>query len=232
MSALFVKYCQKCNKIFPVTDEFFYKSKSRKYGLQYCCKDCNNKVSKKYREENREKVRGHRRKYYKYNKEKESERHRKYHKENREELNERSRKYDEENRKEVNERHREYMRKQRKNTEFRKITSQWKKDNKGKVNADTAKRRATKLNQTPILLQEEKYQIEMIYKKAQELGKNWHVDHIRPLAKGGLHHPDNLQIAAKKYNLEKGSKLSFRLPLNTEVYKRDSESKWSIDNEI
>ena len=56
-----------------------------------------------------------------------------------------------------------------------------------------------------------------IYKKSHSLGENWHVDHTIPLSKGGLHHPDNLQIVAKKYNLEKGSKLNFRMPLNTEV---------------
>ena len=58
----------------------------------------------------------------------------------------------------------------------------------------------------------------MVYKKSQELGLDWHVDHIRPLSKGGLHHPDNLQIVQKKYNLEKHAKLNFRNPFDWEIY--------------
>ena len=32
------------------------------------------------------------------------------------------------------------------------------------------------------------------------------VDHIIPICKGGLHHPDNLQILTMKENREKGGK--------------------------
>jgi 5-methylcytosine-specific restriction endonuclease McrA len=32
-----------------------------------------------------------------------------------------------------------------------------------------------------------------------------HVDHIRPLSKGGAHHQDNLQIISARENLEKGA---------------------------
>jgi hypothetical protein len=35
----------------------------------------------------------------------------------------------------------------------------------------------------------------------------FHVDHIMPLARGGMHHQDNLQILSKKKNLSKGAKL-------------------------
>ena len=34
-----------------------------------------------------------------------------------------------------------------------------------------------------------------------------HVDHIVPLAKGGSHHQDNLQIISARENLEKGVRL-------------------------
>ena len=36
-----------------------------------------------------------------------------------------------------------------------------------------------------------------------------HVDHIKPLAKGGAHAPENLQVTPARYNLEKSAKLNF-----------------------
>lgn len=35
----------------------------------------------------------------------------------------------------------------------------------------------------------------------------YHVDHIVPLAKGGIHHPSNLQLATAKWNQSKGAKI-------------------------
>ena len=32
--------CYKCNNIYPLTDEYFYKNKNKKYGLDYKCKKC------------------------------------------------------------------------------------------------------------------------------------------------------------------------------------------------
>lgn len=101
--------------------------------------------------------------------------------------------------------------------------AKWWKGNLSKHNVYNAKRREEKRNQTSRLTETEKYQIELIYKKSQELGPNWHVDHIIPLAKDGSNHPDNLQIVRKKYNLEKGSKLNFRLPNKEEVYREKLE---------
>ena len=55
----------------------------------------------------------------------------------------------------------------------------------------------------------EKDRIAALYEKAQSLsvstGKPHHVDHIRPLAAGGLHHPDNLRVISAEENLAKGS---------------------------
>ena len=85
--------------------------------------------------------------------------------------------------------------------------------------AYTAKRRAIERDQLPDLTQNEKHQIELIYKKSRELGPNWQVDHIIPSSKGGLYHPDNLQIVLKSYNLEKHAKLNFRKPFEWEIHR-------------
>ena len=56
----------------------------------------------------------------------------------------------------------------------------------------------------------ERKAIQHIYQEARELtigtGIEHHVDHIKPIALGGDHHPDNLQILTARENLSKGSK--------------------------
>jgi hypothetical protein len=90
----------------------------------------------------------------------------------------------------------------------------WRQSNKSRVNAKTAKRRATKLQASPPwLTSEHKAQIAEFYEMAKELEKvfPWpqHVDHIEPLQGKdvcGLHVPWNLQILSAKANLEKGNR--------------------------
>lgn len=50
----------------------------------------------------------------------------------------------------------------------------------------------------------EKLTIETLYTTAQKLGL--HVDHIKPLSKGGLHTPSNLQLLSPEENMKKGAK--------------------------
>jgi len=51
--------------------------------------------------------------------------------------------------------------------------------------------------------------LEAVYRFAAALrkrtGKDWHVDHCYPLARGGVHHPDNLMILPASLNLKKKS---------------------------
>jgi 5-methylcytosine-specific restriction endonuclease McrA len=60
------------------------------------------------------------------------------------------------------------------------------------------------------LTKEEKDAIILIYKEARRLtettGVPHHVDHVKPLAVGGRHHPENLQILTAQENLEKGAR--------------------------
>jgi len=71
-------------------------------------------------------------------------------------------------------------------------------------NEIAARRRAKKKNQTPDLTQEEKNKIKEIYLKCPE---GYEVDHIIPISKGGLHHPNNLQILSITENRKKHNKL-------------------------
>lgn len=49
---MITRTCTKCDMIFLATTEFFYKSKTGKYGLESKCKKCMNLESKNYRENN------------------------------------------------------------------------------------------------------------------------------------------------------------------------------------
>lgn len=60
------------------------------------------------------------------------------------------------------------------------------------------RRRSIIYNSLIQLTEEEFQRVVSVYKEAARLANNTgiphHVDHIKPLADGGLHHPDNLQI--------------------------------------
>ena len=66
--------------------------------------------------------------------------------------------------------------------------------------------------QTPLMNEEESALYNEIYKKSKALNSQagyikYHVDHIIPLAKGGLNHPSNLRIILANENQAKGIKL-------------------------
>jgi hypothetical protein len=66
-------------------------------------------------------------------------------------------------------------------------------------------------NQTPLLTEEEKRIILDLYQLRDSLNQAagymaYHVDHIKPLARGGLHHPSNLRVITCRENMTKGSK--------------------------
>ena len=93
----------------------------------------------------------------------------------------------------------------------RKANKKWHSANKDKVLVLNAKRRSDKLNQTPVLTDLEKQKISLYYKISAYLGDFWHVDHAIPLSKGGLHHPDNLQIISAEENLKKNASLDYKI---------------------
>jgi hypothetical protein len=81
--------------------------------------------------------------------------------------------------------------------------------NKDKRRVYEANRRALKFRATIRLTELDKFVIEEIYNLAkvrtEQIGFDWHVDHIIPLSKGGLHKPTNLQVVPATWNLQKNN---------------------------
>ena len=97
----------------------------------------------------------------------------------------------------------------------RKSNEYWVTEEKMKeILANTRERNAIRCSRTArsCLPEEEVKYIKMIYrirdiKNEAHGGTVYHVDHIMPIAKGGLHHSSNLQLATAKWNLSKGVKI-------------------------
>ena len=94
---------------------------------------------------------------------------------------------------------------------------------KGYKTMSQNKREARKKGQTPQLNENEGKRILLLYEKCacmNAIEDIYQVDHIRPISKGGMHHPDNLQILLRKLNFEKHNKY----PLTDE----ESAKYWGI----
>lgn len=104
---------------------------------------------------------------------------------------------------------REYKKKRTAHEKLR--LAKWNKNNRGRRNASDAKRRAIIAKSFSDLENTERKIVEVFYETSERvslcLGIRQHVDHIVPLAKGGLHHPSNLQILPWRVNLSKGCKV-------------------------
>ena len=87
----------------------------------------------------------------------------------------------------------------------------WRKRNPEIVLETYRRRRAKKKNAQVTLTAKEKEKLLLLERTRRELqretGREYHIDHILPLAHGGLHHPLNLRILEGVENLAKNDKL-------------------------
>lgn len=103
-------------------------------------------------------------------------------------------------------------------TKYKENLENWIKENPDKYKLIIAKgnsrRRAAEKNNTPDLTHNQKLIIETIYlqriRLEKRFGLQFHVDHIIPLSKGGLHIPSNLQVLPARLNLKKNSRNSLK----------------------
>jgi len=91
------------------------------------------------------------------------------------------------------------------------INKAWKERNPELVREKVRRRRAKKKNAQVTLTANEKTKLLVLErtrsKLQEETGRVYHLDHILPLAHGGLHHPLNLRILEDAENLSKKDKL-------------------------
>lgn len=90
-------------------------------------------------------------------------------------------------------------------------TKAWRERNPELDREKFRRRRAKKKNALVTLTSNEKEKLIVLERTRQELqketGRAYHIDHILPLAHGGLHHPINLRILEGTENLSKQDKL-------------------------
>ena len=221
-----MKVCSKC-KIEKQKTEFSKRALS-KDGFRSECKACHSAQSKKWSEENKEKIRESRKIYRKNNAEKVSLLSRAWRESNKERHSENSRRWYEENKEIIAKRAKcRYEQNKEikaaagklwasKNKEMiyaRKLM--WRTANPEKISAQGSNRRARKKNAEG---RHTAADIQAIFEKQQGLCSNCqtklfksgaekhHVDHIMPLALGGSNWPSNLQCLCPFCNLSKGAK--------------------------
>ena len=183
-----MKICCICKVEKPISE--FNKNKSKKDGLSTDCRECTKTYLEEYRLKNKDKLLAQ------------------------------SRSFKDKNREAINAKNRErYHTYKKLDPDFmhkqRLSGSRYKANNKGKVNAATAKRYTNKLKRSCITTKEDFIIIKEIYEKAAKLtestGIKYHVDHIIPLnglLVSGLHLPSNLQILTEQENCSKHNKFS------------------------
>ena len=170
---------------------------------------------KEYYENNKEKCLALSKAYAKNNKEKLDRYKNKYYENNKEKVLATKKAWADRNKEQISIKAKEYRSKNKE--KVREINRAYNQANKDKRNALHAKRRALKFRATIRLTELDKFVIDEMYSLAklrtEQTGIRWHVDHIVPLTKGGLHKPTNLQVVPGSWNESKGNR-------NCEVYNR------------
>ena len=182
----------------------------KKYMKEYnkAWRGANKERIKAYNEANKEKLAEQKKAYKQANKEKIKAQQKIYREANKEKCNALCKAYREANKEKIKADNKAYYEanKEKLNAQL----SDWQKANKDKKNVSTANRRALKFRATIRLTATDKKEIQNLYKLAQdktkETGFDWHVDHIIPLTKGGLHKPTNLQVVPASWNISKGNR--------------------------
>jgi hypothetical protein len=192
---MLTKVCTKCGVEKDIDN--YQNRKGGKYGVRADCKVCNSRQRSQYRENNKEAVNSQKKVYYQANRETILERQKSYRQANKEILAERVKTRRQDN----IDAHREAAAKRNR---------AYKKAHRHLANADSAKRRAIKLQATPSWADKE--HIESLYLIAainREAGYDLHVDHIVPLRSGlvcGLHCEANLQLLPASVNISKNNR--------------------------
>ena len=191
-----MKRCCTCKIEKPL--EMFSKNKMHVDGLQDICKSCHSAYYKEWKLKNKTKVNEYNKQWSANQKANNTESHKK----RVEYVKQYNAKYYEDNK--------EYYEQY---TKVHNLQKKYRENNKGRYSAWAAKRRASKMQQTPTWIGiGDTFEMECIYTYANALnsiGLQYHVDHITPLQGkivSGLHIPENLQVITAEANMRKGNR--------------------------
>lgn len=194
-----IKRCVNCGRF--LGESSFHWQNKEKGSRRNICKRCKKIYDKEYCERNRDG-----RKEYDRN-----------HKDRRKEN-------DQKNKDRIKKQQKEYRRNNREKIKKygKRYNNRYRIKNRDKMRAKEVRRRARKVNAIPNNVDMKK--VNYMYSFCNKLNKihgyiKYHVDHIKPLSKGGLHHENNLQILEAKLNLEKSSSYPFEKKFEGIMYK-------------
>ena len=189
------KQCHKCFEWKLLSE--FYKDRKQSDDLSYYCKECARKAKRIYYENNKELIRTAVTIYANKNKEKIKRRNKKKRLENLEKIREKDRLRQAIGYAENPEKYLERTRKYVKKYPEKKIQKE-------------ALRRARKLhspNSVPInpivIAERDRWTCHICHKRVTR--KNWSLDHLNPLSKGGSHTPENVALAHRRCNSKRGA---------------------------
>jgi 5-methylcytosine-specific restriction endonuclease McrA len=199
---IITKFCPKCSRNLPASE--FSKDKRSRDGLQSKCKAC----SKAYYEANKVRILKQQQVRYEANKAEILDKHKAYREPRREEIARKVMEHYAANRDEILEARRERYR-----CDPERVLAQnrqWSKDNPDKRREMHRNRRAQERGATGSATSQDvqnrfsAHGHKCIYCAAQS--DDLHMDHIKPLSKGGSNWPGNLAPACGPCNLSKGAK--------------------------
>lgn len=192
--------CSKCNKVLPATEDYFYKNKAKKGGLEKKCKECTKATVKKYRESNPQLIIERKKQDYEANKEYYKQYKAQYYIKNKSRMRKLQEIYREENREQI--------------AEWREANNDyyvtWRRENKEKMRIQCQRRRA-RTKSLPATLTETQWEDILQYFDRRcaycgEENKKLHQDHVVPLSKGGKYAASNIVPACKSCNSKKHAK--------------------------
>jgi hypothetical protein len=190
MADAILKRCPVCRTSKPL--DAFYKAGTAAY-----CIPCEKEYKREHYRKNAEHYKARTVAWSRANKERKSEADRAYREANRERCAERAKAYQRAHKQ-------DHL---RLSNESRQRNKEWKRRNPDAIVFYAGKRRAAELQALPAWADLDA--ISVVYKRAQEMGSGYHVDHVVPLVSQfvcGLHCEANLQILTAKENARKNNR--------------------------